>query len=85
MVLEWTREEASLRQDRPFSAAVSVHLKRSMGDSALVCWIPEDQTLYETCVLVSFTLIYMCIIIETLHHRPLCASCVVLLLFFRNL
>ena len=65
MVLEWTPEEASLLQDRPFSAAASVYISReAWADSE-----PPDifqhqstgylrtrgqETLYET----SFTLIY---------------------------
>ena len=71
MVLEWTPEEASLLQDRPFSAAASVYISSEacMGDSE-----PPDifqhqstgylrtsgqETLYETCASV----IHSCIII----------------------
>ena len=46
MVLEWTPEETSLLQDRPFSAAASsVYISRSMGDSEP----PDIKFLYETC------------------------------------
>ena len=33
MVLEWTPEEASLLQDRPFSAAVSVYISREAWET----------------------------------------------------
>ena len=48
MLPEWTPEEASLLQDRPFSAAASVYIliKRSMGDSE-----PPD-ILHETCACI---------------------------------
>ena len=61
MVLEWTLEEASLIQDRPFSAAASVY----MGDSEppdifqhqlLGTLGPGDRRLCMRLVLVSFTL-----------------------------
>ena len=87
MVLEWTPEEVSLLQDRPFSAAAScsLHFKRSMGDSEPDLFQHQSTgylrtTGQETLVLVSFTLIYscMCIIIplyETLHDRPFSVTC----------
>ena len=33
MVLEWTPEEASLLQDRPFSAAASVYISREAWEA----------------------------------------------------
>ena len=80
MVLEWTPEEASLLQDRSFSAAASVCISREAWETQNHHTIFQHQstgylrtrgqeTLYET----SFTLIYSCIIIplyETLHDRP---------------
>ena len=33
MVLEWTPEEASLHQDRPFSAAASVYILREARET----------------------------------------------------
>ena len=66
MVLEWTPEEASLLQDRPFSVAASVYISsEARGDSE-----PPDifqhqstgylrtrgqETLYETCACVIHT------------------------------
>ena len=80
MVLEWTPEEASLLQDRPFSAAASVYISREAWEtqnhqtfssiSLLGTLGPGDRRL---CMRTSFTLIYSCIIIplyKTLHDRP---------------
>ena len=80
MVLEWTPEEASLLQDQPFSAAASVYISREAWEAqkhqtfpASVTLGPGDRRLCMRLVLVSFTLLYSCIIIplyETLHDRP---------------
>ena len=56
MVLEWTPEEASILQDRPFSfsAAVSVYISREASRD------PEDQGTGDflvSLVFVSFTLL----------------------------
>ena len=61
--LEWIPEEASLLQDRPSLLQRLSTTQGNMGDSE-----PPDN-LYETCVLVSFTLCCMSIIIETLHDQ----------------
>ena len=62
MVLEWTPEEASLLQDQPFCCSVSLHLKRSMGDSDIFqhqstgyLMTRRQETLYETCACVIHT------------------------------
>ena len=75
MVLEWTPEEASLLQDRPFSAAASVYISREAWEAQTFSSISElrtrgQETLYETCACVIHN---SCIIIplyETLHNRP---------------
>ena len=50
MVLEWTPEEASLLQDRPLSAAVSVYISGEAWETqnhqtfpASVYWVHKDQ------------------------------------------
>ena len=53
MVFEWTPEEASLLQDRPSLLQRQSTSQGNMGDSE-----PPD-ILYETCVLVSFTLLQL--------------------------
>ena len=70
MVLEWTPEEASLLQDRPFSAAASVYISSEAWETQIFSSIsllgtlgPGDRRLCMRFVLVSFTLIYSCIII----------------------
>ena len=67
MVLEWTPEEASLLQDRPFFAAASVYISREARDREAQTFssISElrtrgQETLYETCVCV---ILNSCIII----------------------
>ena len=57
MVLEWTPEEASLLQDRPFSAAASVYISREAWEAQTFSSISElrtrgQETLYETCACV---------------------------------
>ena len=62
MVLEWTPEEASLLQDRPFSAEESLR-DSEPSDINFSYWVPEHQEtgyfMRSECinVLVSFTLI----------------------------
>ena len=76
MVLEWTPEEASLLQDRPFSLlqrqstsqAKHGRLRTTRHFPASVYWVPGslgpgDRRLCMRLVLVSFTLFYSCIII----------------------
>ena len=58
MVLEWTPEEASLLQDRPFSAAASVYISREAWEAQTLSSISElrtrgQETLYETCACIS--------------------------------
>ena len=72
MVLEWTPEEASLLQDRPFSAAASVYISREAWEAQTFSSISArgQETLYETCACIIHN---SCIIIplyETLHNRP---------------
>ena len=69
MVLEWTPEEGSLLQDRPFSAAASVYISREAWETQ------NHQTFCMRLVLLSFTLMYscMCIIIEHERGAPLLA------------
>ena len=61
MVLEWTPEEASLLQDRPFSAAASVYISREAWEAQTFSSISElrtrghDRRLCMRLVLVSFT------------------------------
>ena len=60
MVLEWTPEEASLLQDRPFSAAASVYISREAHQtfssiSLLGTLGPGDRRLCMRLVPVSFT------------------------------
>ena len=63
-VLEWTPEEASLLQDRPFSAAASVYISREAWETqnhqtfSSISLGPGDRRLCMRLVLVSFTLIY---------------------------
>ena len=57
MVLEWTPEEASLLQDRPFSAAASVYISREAWEAQTFSSISElrtrgQETLYETCACI---------------------------------
>ena len=69
MVLEWTPEEASLLQDRPFSAAASVYISSEacMRDSEPPDIFQHQSTgylrtrghLYETCACVT----HSCVII----------------------
>ena len=70
MVLEWTPEEVSLLQDRPFSAAASVYISREAWEtqnhqtfSSISLLGTLGETLYET----SSTVIPL---YETLHDRP---------------
>ena len=63
MVLEWTGEEASLLQDRPFSAAASVYISREAWEvqnhqtfsSISDLRTRGQETLYETCACVIHT------------------------------
>ena len=57
MVLEWTPEEASLLQDRPFSAAASVYISREAWEAQTFSSISDhgDRRLCMRLVLVSFT------------------------------
>ena len=57
LVLEWTPEEASLLQDRPFSAAALVYISREAWEARTFSGISElrtrgQETLYETCACV---------------------------------
>ena len=68
MVLEWTPEEASLLQDRPFSAAASVYISSEAQNHQTYSSIDQSTGYLRTrgqerLVLVSFTLIYTCIIV----------------------
>ena len=75
LVLEWTPEEASLLQDRSFSAAASVYISKEAWEAQTFSSISElrtrgQETLYETCACVIHN---SCIIIplyETLHNLP---------------
>ena len=79
MVLECTPEEASLVQDRLFSAAASVYIpvKRNMAGrlrttrhfAAPVHWTRKQETLYETCACVIHTNLQLPLY-ETLHDLP---------------
>ena len=55
LVLEWTPEEASLLQDRPFSAAALVYISREAWEAQTFSSISEDRRLCMRLVLVSFT------------------------------
>ena len=62
MVLEWTPEEASLLQDRPFSAAASVYISSEAWEtqnhqhqSTGYLRTRGQETLYETCACVIHT------------------------------
>ena len=60
MVLEWTPEEASLLQDRPFSAAASVYISREAWETQnhqafSSISVMGQETLYKTCACVIHT------------------------------
>ena len=79
MVLEWTLEEASLLQDRPFSASASVYISVYISrDSELLSGDDEryqtgKQRLCMRLVLVSFTLIYSCMCTNYYTFTAACA------------
>ena len=56
MVLEWTPEEASLLQDRPFSAAASVYISREAWEAQTFSSISElrtrGQETYNSCIIM---------------------------------
>ena len=81
MVLEWTPEEASLLQDRPFSAAASVYISSEAWNhqtfsrqyqSTGYLRTRGQETLYETCACVIHTNLQLLLLFhyETLHDRP---------------
>ena len=85
MVLEWTPEEASLLQDRPFSAAASVYIAWETQKPPDIFqhhstgYLYRTREVYETCACVIHTNLQLhnSIIIppyEKLHDRPLRAS-----------
>ena len=71
MVLEWTPEEASLLQDRPFSAAASVYISRE-------AWETQDHQTFSSISLlgtlgpgdrIDLSSTAACALLETLHYR----------------